>query len=218
MTLQKIKKQLEKYTSSGEKIFVSSSFQTHSIPLLHILSTSKIKIDFLFIDTGFHFPETLSFRDQIATFLGIKVINVVPLIPKSQQKDAKGQFYHVSNPDYCCLINKTKPLESYLKQYDVWISGVRADQTSTRNNMKTEQSAPFDITRFHPMLDWNAKQIYDYRMQYHLPEHPLDKEGYQSIGCAPCTQKVDLSDPRAARWFGTKKTECGLHTDLLSKD
>lgn len=218
MILQEIHKQLDKYALSGKKIFVSSSFQTHSIPLLHILSTSKINVDFLFINTGFHFPETLSFRDQIAKLLEIEVINVTPLVSKSQQKDAKGQFYFISDPDYCCFLNKTKPLEPYLMQYDVWISGVRADQTSVRNSMKTEESAPFDTIRFHPMLDWNSKQIYDYRMQYQLPEHPLDKEGYQSIGCAPCTRKIDLSDKRAARWFGTNKTECGLHTDLLSKE
>lgn len=217
MTLLEIQNQLDQYASSGKKIFVSSSFQTHSIPLLHLLSTSKVKIDFIFIDTGYHFPETLSFRDKIAALLGINIINATPS-PDSQQKDAKGQFYYVSDPDHCCYINKTKPLESYLKQYDVWISGVRADQTATRKNMKTEQSAPFDTIRFHPMLDWDTKKIIAYRNQFQLPEHPLEKQGYQSIGCAPCTKKVDISDKRSARWSGTNKTECGLHTDLLNEE
>lgn len=81
--------------------------------------------------------------------------------------------------------------------------------------MKVEQQGPFDIIRFHPMLDWSAKQIYEYRMLHQLPEHPLDKKGYQSIGCVPCTRKFDMSNERSARWFGMNKTECGLHTDLI---
>ena len=102
-----------------------------------------------------------------------------------------------------------------MKDYDIWISGVRADQSASRSAMKLEQEAPHDILRFHPILDWNPKMIYSYRMQYNLPEHPLDEKGYQSIGCAPCTRKYDFSDERSARWFGLNKTECGLHTELI---
>jgi len=194
---------------------VTSSFQTQSLPLLHILSRSKEAIDVLFIHTGFHFPETISFRDEVADLLGLKVIDVRPQVPKIQQKDVDGQLYFVTDPDYCCHLNKIQPLEPYLMHYDVWISGVRADQSAERKNMKTEQAAPFDTLRFHPMLDWTAQQIYEYRKQYDLPEHPLDKKGYQSIGCVPCTRKFDLLDERSARWFGMDKTECGLHTDLI---
>ena len=92
---------------------------------------------------------------------------------------------------------------------------VRASQSPDRKNMKVEQKAPFNTVRFHPLLKWTAKQIHDYRMLYKLPEHPLDKEGYQSIGCAPCTRKFDINDERNARWFGQNKTECGLHKDLI---
>lgn len=214
MTVQEIENQIAKYQSSEKKIFVTSSFQTHSIPMLHILSKFANKIDVLFIHTGFHFPETILFRDKIVKLLGLNLIDVRSLVSKTQQRDANGQFYFVSDPDHCCFLNKTQPLEPYLMQYDVWISGVRADQSSTRKKMKSEQSAAFDTLRFHPMLDWNAKQIYEYRQLHELPEHPLDEKGYQSIGCVPCTRKFDLSDERSARWFGMNKTECGLHTDL----
>ena len=217
MTVEEIGSQIKKYQAAGKKIFISSSFQTHSIPLLHILSKTGVKFDVLFISTGFHFPETLSFRDEIANLLDLHIIDVQSVIPKSQQKDADGQFYFVSDPEYCCFINKVQSLEPYLLQYDIWISGVRADQSATRKNMKIEQPAPFNTTRFHPILDWSAKQIYEYRKQYNLPEHPLDQQGYQSIGCAPCTRKLDLNDERSARWFGMKKTECGLHVELASK-
>lgn len=215
MTVNDIVDQLKRYQASGKKIFVTSSFQTHSIPLLHILKTSEVDIDVLFINTGFHFPETISFKDTISELLNLKVIDVLSQVPKNLQKDEEGHFYFASDSDYCCYLNKTQPLEPYLMQYDVWITGVRADQSLDRKIMKTEQEAPFNTLRFHPILDWNPKQIYDYRMLYNLPEHPLEKEGYQSIGCAPCTRKFDINDERSARWFGQNKTECGLHKDLI---
>jgi len=215
MTVSEIVAQLKQYQKSGKKIFVTSSFQTHSIPLLHILSTSGIPVDVLFINTGFHFPETVAFKDDVKKLLDLNVIDVRSQVPKNLQKDEEGHFYFASDSDYCCFLNKTQPLEPYLMQYDVWITGVRSDQSLDRKGMKTEQEAPFNTLRFHPLLEWSPKQIYAYRIQYNLPEHPLDKEGYQSIGCAPCTRKFDINDERSARWFGQNKTECGLHKDLI---
>ena len=215
MTVHEIHEQLKKYQKSNKKIFVTSSFQTHSIPLLHILKNANVAIDVLFINTGFHFPETVSYKDEIGKLLNINIIDVRSQVSKSQQLDEDGHFYYASDSDFCCFLNKTQPLEPFLMQYDVWISGVRANQSAVRKNMKTEQEAPFNTMRFHPMLDWTQKQIYDYQIKHNLPEHPLDKEGYQSIGCAPCTRKFDINDERNARWFGQNKTECGLHKDLI---
>lgn len=215
MTIAEIHQQLKRYQITNKKVFVTSSFQTHSIPLLHILSTSGVEVDVLFINTGFHFPETVSFKDTISDLLQVKVIDVQSQVPKNLQKDEEGHFYFASDSDYCCFLNKIQPLEPYLMQYDVWITGVRANQSLERKNMKTEQEAPFNTLRFHPLLDWSQKQIYEYQKKYNLPEHPLDKEGYQSIGCAPCTRKFDVNDERNARWFGQNKTECGLHKDLI---
>ena len=217
MTIKEIHQQLELYHRNHKKIFVSSSFQTHSIPLLHILSQANVPFDVLFINTGFHFAETVSFRDEVKKLLKLHVVDVRPQVSKINQKNEDGQFYYVNDPDYCCYLNKTQPLEPYLQQYDIWANGVRADQSAVRKAMKTEQSAPFNMLRFHPLLDWNIQQIYAYKKEHNLPEHPLDKKGFQSIGCVPCTQKFDLADERSARWFGMNKTECGLHTDLISK-
>ena len=213
--IQYIHTQLRSFHKQGKKLFVSSSFQTHSIPLLHIMSTANVPFDTIFINTGFHFPETILFRDELKHRLNLNVIDLRSHVPKMQQKDADNQFYYVSDPDYCCFLNKTKPMESILMTYDVWVNGVRADQSAVRKQMKTLQPAPFDTLRYHPMLDWSAKEIYEYRKAYDLPEHPLDAQGYQSIGCAPCTRKIDLNNERDARWFGMNKTECGLHTDLI---
>lgn len=108
-------------------------------------------------------------------------------------------------------------MEPVMMEYDVWINGIRADQNANRRNMKVEQPAPHDCLRFHPMLDWSNKMIYEYINEHDLPRHPLDDKGYQSIGCEPCTRKFDLNNERDARWFGMNKTECGLHTELVTK-
>lgn len=217
MQLEQIYAKILQYSNHNKKMFVSTSLQTHSIPLLHLLKESNRPITYLFINTGFHFPETLTFKKEIETLLDIKIKDVVSAIPKSQQKDEQGNFYFSSDPSYCCTLNKTQPLEPYLINYDVWINGVRAGQSAARKMMDIEQETPFNAKRFHPILDWTAKDIYEYRMKHNLPEHPLDSKGYQSIGCAPCTRKFDANDERSARWFGMNKTECGLHTDLISK-
>ena len=111
-------------------------------------------------------------------------------------------------------------MEPALATHDVWITGVRRDQNANRKNFSYEAAGPHNTLRFHPMLDWNNRMIWKYIKDHDLPRHPLDAQGYVSIGCAPCTQKPDLNaDPndRSGRWKGMKKTECGLHTDLIQQ-
>jgi phosphoadenosine phosphosulfate reductase len=206
------------FLAEGLKPFVSSSFQSHSIPLLHILTSISKEVPVYFIDTGFHFPETIIYRDQIAERLGIEVINTKPTVGKNLQLDGDGNFYFASDPDHCCYLNKIQPLEPVLIEKDIWINGIRADQSAHRKKMGVMVNGPFGTRRYHPMLGWTNKDIYYYRKLYDLPAHPLEEKGYLSIGCEPCTRKMDLSgDERQGRWFGMKKTECGLHTDLIEK-
>lgn len=218
MTPEEIKIQIEKYKNEGKKLFTTSSFQSHSIVLLHILSQIDNTIPVYFINTGFLFPETIVYRDQIVKLLGLNLVNVYSTTPKSLQKDLEGKFLFTSDPDYCCHINKVEPLEPIMAEYDVWINGVRADQSAVRKSFKVEEKAPHGVTRFHPMLDWNNMQIQRYLSQNHIPRHPLEEQGYFSIGCEPCTRKfsLDLSE-REVRWYGLNKTECGLNTELVSK-
>jgi len=218
MTFEEIDKKLTAYRVSEKKPFTTSSFQTHSIVLLHILSRIDKSVPVYFINTGYHFPETIAFKDEVAELLDIRVYDLKPLVPKNMQTDTDGKLLFTSDPDHCCYLNKTQPTESLLRTYDVWINGVRADQNKFRKSLQIEQEAPFDCIRFHPMLDWTAKEIYEYRKDFKLPSHPLDAKGYLSIGCEPCTRKltVDMSE-RDARWYGLNKTECGLHTDLIKK-
>jgi phosphoadenosine phosphosulfate reductase len=217
MTIENIGKYIENYKKEGLKLFITSSFQTHSIPLLHIISKIDKTIPVMFINTGYLFPETLIFRDQIVKEFDLNLINVTSSISRIHQKDCNGNFLFTSDPDHCCFINKTQPMEPILAEHDIWINGIRADQNANRRNMKIEQSGAFNCKRFHPILDWNNKMVYNYIKDHNLLRHPLDDKGYLSIGCEPCTRKFHLNDERSARWFGMNKTECGLHTDLVEK-
>lgn len=218
MKFEAIKDQLEKYKAEGKKMFTTSSFQSHSIVLLHILSRIDKSIPVVFINTGYHFPETVEFKDRVAEQFGLSTVDLRSNTPKFMQRGTDGRLLFTSDPDHCCYLNKTQPVDSLLMQNDIWINGVRADQSAVRKSMKVEQQAPHGAIRFHPMLDWSPKMIYDYQKEYNLPKHPLENSGYLSIGCEPCTRKVDPEMmEREARWYGMNKTECGLHTDLVSK-
>ncbi|WP_424961596.1 phosphoadenylyl-sulfate reductase [Ekhidna sp.] len=216
MEIPEIRKKIEQYQSEGKRLFTTSSFQTHSIPMLHILSKIDSSIPVYFINTGYLFPETISFRDEVAEQLGLRIVDLKPNTPKYMQREANGKLLFTTDPDHCCYLNKTQPMESVLASHDVWINGVRGDQSAVRKAMKVEQPAPFDSIRFHPMLDWDNRKIFAYIKEHDLPKHPLDAKGYISIGCEPCTRKMDLDmQEREARWFGLNKVECGLHTDLI---
>lgn len=217
--VEQIRKKLLQYKEEGKKVFASSSFQTHSIPMLHIISQIDNTIPVVFLNTGFLFPETLVYKDLICDLYGLTSIDVSSDTPRSMQKDANGRFLFASDPDYCCHLNKVVPMEPILRTYDIWVNGVRADQNANRKNMKEEQMTPQGALRYHPMLQWTNKMIWAYIKEFDIPRQPLESQGYSSsIGCEPCTRKVDPSaytDERMARWFGMNKTECGLHTELI---
>lgn len=213
-----IRAEIRAYRALGKRIMITSSFQTHSIPLLHILGSLRPRIPVYFLNTNYHFPETLRYKDEISSILDLEIVELRSEIQKEHQIDRKNRSLHFFEKDRCCKINKVTPLESVLPQYDVWISGVRAEQTSVRAEFKREQPGPQGILRYHPMLDWSSKDIFYYRLKYELPEHPLEAQGYLSIGCQPCTQKPVLEDDdRSGRWSGSGKVECGLHTELVQK-
>lgn len=218
MKFEEIKNQIEAYKRAGKSLFTTCSFQSHSLVLLHMLSRIDRTIPVYFINTGFHFPDTIRFRDEVTKLFGINLIDLRSDVPKFMQRDPDGKLLFTSDPDHCCHLNKTQPMDAILLAHDVWINGVRADQSSTRAAMKVEQPAKHGCTRFHPMLDWNSKMIWEYQKEYNLPRHPLEAKGYFSIGCEPCTRKLDPEmQEREARWFGMNKVECGLHTDLINK-
>lgn len=193
-------------------VAVSSSFQTQSLPLLHLVSRLESPLDVIFIDTGFHFPETLAFRDQLVALLGLQVR--VVRAEDAGIVEARAPLYR-TNPDLCCQVHKVQPVLTAMKDYRAWVSGIRRDQTPTRAKVQPVEEGTDELIRIHPMLDWTHADIEAYIAANGLPRHPLEARGYTSIGCKPCTRPpVVGGDLRSGRWQGTGKTECGLHTCL----
>lgn len=216
--IEKIRDRVLAYRAAGKTLFASSSFQTHSIPMLHVIAQVDNSIPVYFLNTGYLFPQTIEYKDEIAGLYGLQVIDLKSATPRNMQKDYSGRLLFTSDPDFCCHLNKVAPMEPILQTFDVWINGVRADQNANRAAMKEEQATPQRAVRYHPMLGWTKQMIWAYIKEYKIPHHPLDAAGYTSIGCEPCTRRVDpslMQDERMARWFGLNKTECGLHTELI---
>lgn len=213
---ERIRERLDAYAEAGLSMFVSSSFQTHSLPLLHMIGRFQPDIPVYFLNTGFHFPETMAFRHQVAEQFGLTVIDVSSPVTKIGQRDAQGRFFFVNDPDHCCYLNKVLPMEPVIARHDIWINGVRRDQTKFRASLQEEEIMAEGKRRYHPMLDWTSKMIWTYRQAHQLPEHPLDAKGYLSIGCMPCTRAyAEGQDGRGGRWAGQAKEECGIQTAFV---
>lgn len=209
---------LHEYLDDGKKVFSTSSFQSQSLPLLHMISRVDRDIPVFYTNTGFLFPDTIRFAEQVAKQLNLRVIGLRPDVPKNRQMDSAGRFLYASDPDHCCYLNKVAPLEPILIEYDVWVNGVRADQSEVRSQLAEEEPAPHNCLRYHPMLGWDSRMVYYYRQLHGLPGHPLEEKGYMSIGCEPCTTRFSGDgNERNSRWFGMNKTECGLNTTLVAK-
>ena len=127
----------------------------------------------------------------------------------------ENKFLFSTDPDLCCQLNKIDPIEKIAPNYDIWISGVRKSQNSNRQDFSYEMNHYSGAVRYHPMLNWNEHMIHYYLSVNNIPSHPLELQGYSSVGCLPCTSKPQ-KDPRSGRWIGSHKTECGLHLNLKS--
>lgn len=195
-------------------MFVTSSFQSQSIVLLHLVSQIQPQIPVYFIHTGYHFPETIVHKNKVASLLGLHVVDLKPLAPKSLQRSPEGNLLFTFDPDYCCYLNKIQPLERMLGIYDIWINGIRACQSTERSHFSVFEETRFKARRYHPLLHWSQNDIDAYILEHKLPLHPLETQGYKSIGCEPCTRMVENGTQRDGRWYGMKKTECGLHTSM----
>lgn len=197
------------------KVFATTSCQTNSVVLLHLLQRFRPETEVFFLNTGYLFPETLQFRDQVAQFFNLKITTLRASSPSLFQRNACGRQLYAVDPDLCCHLNKITPLEPIIQSHDIWINGIRGTQSATRKQMKRFQSIQQNVVRYHPLLNWDSRMVYYYIEEYQLPKHPLEHKGYRSIGCQPCTRSyLDEADGRGGRWQGLNKTECGLHTTL----
>ena len=195
-------------------IALVSSFGAESAALLHLVSRIAPDLPVLFLDTGKHFPETLAYRDELAGRLGLNLVNVYPEIPDLETRDESGLRWSY-DPDGCCELRKVLPLEKALAGYDASLTGRKAFQSTTRANLPRFEVDTADAQgrlKINPLIDWDADRIAAYFEEHDLPRHPLVERGYPSIGCMPCTREVKPGeDPRAGRWSGWDKVECGIH-------
>jgi phosphoadenosine phosphosulfate reductase len=201
----------------GADVVASSSFQTQSMPLLHMISRACPGIPVLFLDTGFHFPETIAFRDQVVAALGLNLRVLYCRIERDAFMRCYGTLYR-SDPDLCCYLNKVEPLARALAGQKAWIAGIRRDQTATRSATPVFALGDDRVYRISPLAAWTSEQVDAYIERHGLPVHPLTHQGYASIGCKPCTRAIAPgTDPRAGRWPGSDKTECGIHDGYLAR-
>ncbi len=195
------------------KIAASSSFQSQSVPLLHMIAGTTPKLPVIFLDTGFHFPETLQFRDELQQQFGLNIVDVRPALNPQQLVEKHGEKLYERNPNLCCHFNKVEPMKQAVKGLRAWVTGIRADQTSKRRQLKVVEIQDDGLIKIHPLLNWTKKDVWNYMDIHQLPAHPLLEKGYVSVGCAPCTRPIFAGeDERAGRWANLAKTECGLHT------
>lgn len=198
---------------------LTMSFQHEGVVIAHMLREIAPATPILFIDTGYHFPETLAYRDELVSRFDLPIENLTSTMPRSEFIEKYGDDLHQRDPDLCCKINKVEPLRLALLGVRAWINGRRRDQASTRTEMKIAERLQGDMLKVNPLANWTARDTFAYMQKHDIPTHPLFEQGYTSIGCAPCTRPILAGeDERAGRWAGRSKTECGLHTFLESAE
>jgi len=170
-------------------------------------------VDVLFLDTGYHFAETIGTRDAVEAVYGINVINVTPEKTVAEQDQLIGKDLFASDAAACCRMRKVEPLGKALKGYSAWVTGIRRVEAPTRANAPLISfDKAFGLVKINPIAAWSDEEMQAYIDANDVLVNPLVHEGYPSIGCAPCTAKpVEGADPRSGRWAGQSKTECGLH-------
>lgn len=194
------------------RIALVSSFGAESAVLLHMVAQIDPETPVIFLDTGKLFSETLAYRDGLVERLGLTDVRAIrPLAGDVQSLDPRGTLAE-TNPDLCCRFRKVEPLERALRGFQAWITGRKQYQGAGRAALAAIESADWRI-KVNPLAAWGPAQIEAYLAAHDLPRHPLVALGFPSIGCAPCTSPVasGASDPRAGRWAGQDKTECGIH-------
>ncbi len=194
------------------KVTLVSSFGSESVVLLHMVSVVAPGTPVLFIDTQMLFPETLAYQTEVAEKLKLTDVRVIRAAEREVALNDPDGTLHQFNTDACCDFRKTIPLERELSKFDAWITGRKRFQGGQRTELEFFEAEPPSRLRINPLAHWRSQDVQDYMAENNLPRHPLVAKGYASIGCAPCTSPVKPGeDPRAGRWRGSQKTECGIH-------
>ena len=201
------------FRTFGKKVAISSAFGVEGMVLIDMASRISKNFRLFTIDTEFLFAETYNLMDRIEEKYGITIERVYSTLSPEEQQRVHGEALWTSNPDLCCNLRKVEPLRRKLDELSAWITSIRRDQTSVRSGAKRiEWDAKFGLVKVNPIVDWTSKQVWRYIHDHDVPYNPLHDQDYPSIGCTHCTRAVRPGeDPRAGRWPGFNKTECGLH-------
>ncbi|MER7046991.1 phosphoadenylyl-sulfate reductase [Streptomyces jumonjinensis] len=195
----------------GPRFCVTSSMEDAVVA--HLASRAFPGVDVVFLDTGYHFPETIGTRDAVEAVMDVRLITLTPRRTVAEQDAEHGPRLHDRDPDLCCALRKVQPLEEGLTEYDAWATGLRRDESPTRANTPVvgwdERRGKVKVS---PIARWTQDDVDAYVAEHGVLTNPLLMDGYASVGCAPCTRRVrEGEDVRAGRWAGRGKTECGLH-------
>ena len=207
--------------SAGESgACVTSSFQAEAIVVLDLVREIMPDVPVIFVDTGYHFAETLEYRDRMARRWGLNLINVSAARSVAEQESKFG-ILNQTAPDRCCAMRKVEPLFRALERYRVWLTGLRRQQSKSRANLRAEETfvlpSGHALRKLNPLAEWTTRDVWQYAQEHNIPLLPLYEEGYTSIGCEPCTNlPLDPNDPRSGRWGG-QKMECGIHVQAQAE-
>ena len=199
--------------AAGRACF-TCSFQAEDIVVLHLLRQVQPDIPVLFLDTGYHFPDLLRYRDRLAESWSLNLVNIAAPLTPEQQEGRFGLLYR-SDPDACCRMRKVEPLFRALEDYSVWFTGLRREQSPTRAHLRVVENAVLPsghtLSKVSPLALWSWDEVWSYLWVNEIPYAPLYDAGYESIGCSPCTtHPTDPGNARSGRWGGAK-LECGIH-------
>jgi len=197
----------------GTGLTLASSFGAEDVVLIDMLHKIAPQTPIFYLDTNKHFPETYETRDRLEERYGLRFQRVLPKMTLEEQARTYGDQLWEKNPNLCCQIRKVQPLADVLSRYEAWITGIRREQAPTRAHAKKlEWDDKFHLYKFNPLANWTQEQVWRYIREHEVPYNALHDRHYPSIGCSVCTRPVKPGeDPRAGRWSGFDKTECGLH-------
>jgi phosphoadenosine phosphosulfate reductase len=198
----------------GNEVALATGFGAEGCALVHMLAQINRDVRIFYLDTDLLFPETYALRDQLASRYNVHFERRASKLSLPQQAREFGDRLWERRPDLCCKLRKVQPLEEIVSDLRAWITAIRRDQTPARAAAGIiERDQRFGLIKINPLANWSAIHVWDYIAKHDVPYNPLYATGYSSIGCVPCTTPVQNGeDPRAGRWRGSTKTECGLHS------
>ncbi|MGF1658915.1 MAG: phosphoadenylyl-sulfate reductase [Rubrimonas sp.] len=200
--------------AAPEPVALVSSFGAESAALLHMVAEIDPATPVLFLETGMLFPETLAYQRDLAGMLGLRDLRLIRPEPRALAVGDPDGRLHARDHDACCALRKTEPLRAALRPFAGWITGRKRGQTTLRARLRPVEADAQGLVKLNPLADWDAGQLRAYMAAHDLPPHPLVAEGFPSIGCAPCTTPVAPGEhPRAGRWRGAGREECGIHIE-----